>query len=234
MTVYKAIRLQAEAAAVIACHLVAGEAVPPEVTGGKVVNNGKKDVPSVLLVPISVTKENVKDTIVADELLDQGADFARRATRALARPSASSEPPQPAASPSSSDANPCRDPPPRAPRYHQALRSGPGALRGGRRSLCRHRSSRWWATTGLGRAPSSRPSRGFFPPTRARCASPGSLSSSVARGKPRSWESLRCIKTSPSATTWMWWPTSSWVGKRQVHLEERSTKRRWSRRPWLS
>jgi D-xylose transport system substrate-binding protein len=66
MTVYKAVRPEAEAAAMIACHLVAGEVVPPEITGGKVVNNGKKDVPSVLLVPISVTKENVKDTIVAE------------------------------------------------------------------------------------------------------------------------------------------------------------------------
>jgi D-xylose transport system substrate-binding protein len=66
MTVYKAIRPQAEAAAVIACHLVAGEAVPAEITGGKVVGNGKKDVPAVLLVPVSVTKANVKSTVVAD------------------------------------------------------------------------------------------------------------------------------------------------------------------------
>jgi D-xylose transport system substrate-binding protein len=66
MTVYKAIRPQAEAAAIIACHLVAGEPVPAEVTGGKAVNNGKKDVPAVLLLPVSVTKDNVKDTIVAD------------------------------------------------------------------------------------------------------------------------------------------------------------------------
>jgi D-xylose transport system substrate-binding protein len=66
MTVYKAIRPQAEAAAVIACHLVAGEPVPPEITGGKVVNNGKKDVPSVLLAPVSVTREKVKDTVLAD------------------------------------------------------------------------------------------------------------------------------------------------------------------------
>jgi D-xylose transport system substrate-binding protein len=66
MTVYKAIKPQAEAAAVIAYHLVAGKPVPPEVTGGKVVNNGKKDVPSVLLIPISVTKENLKATVIAD------------------------------------------------------------------------------------------------------------------------------------------------------------------------
>ena len=66
MTVYKAIRPQAEAAAVIACHLVAGEPVPPEVTGGTVVPNGARDVPAVLLVPVAVTRANVKTTIVAD------------------------------------------------------------------------------------------------------------------------------------------------------------------------
>jgi D-xylose transport system substrate-binding protein len=31
-----------------------------------VVNNGKKDVPSVLLAPVSVTREKVKDTVLAD------------------------------------------------------------------------------------------------------------------------------------------------------------------------
>ncbi len=66
MTVYKAIRPQAEAAAVIACDLAKGQPVPADVTGGKTVNNGKKDVPSVLLVPIAVTRDNVKDTVIAD------------------------------------------------------------------------------------------------------------------------------------------------------------------------
>jgi D-xylose transport system substrate-binding protein len=66
MTVYKAIRPQAEAAAIIACHLARHEAVPAAVTGGKTVNNGKKEVPAVLLVPVPVTRANVKDTIIAD------------------------------------------------------------------------------------------------------------------------------------------------------------------------
>ncbi|WP_437306980.1 sugar ABC transporter substrate-binding protein [Sorangium sp. So ce388] len=66
MTVYKAIKPQAEAAAVIAYHLATGKPVPTDLTGGKTVNNGKKDVPSVLLVPLSVTKENLKDTVIAD------------------------------------------------------------------------------------------------------------------------------------------------------------------------
>jgi D-xylose transport system substrate-binding protein len=66
MTVYKALRPQAEAAAVIACYLVAGKAVPAEVTSGKTVNNGAKEVPSVLLIPIAVTRDNVKDTVLRD------------------------------------------------------------------------------------------------------------------------------------------------------------------------
>ncbi|WP_437676549.1 sugar ABC transporter substrate-binding protein [Sorangium sp. So ce131] len=66
MTVYKAIKPQAEAAAVIAFHLATGKPVPTDITGGKTVNNGKKDVPSVLLVPLAVTKENLKDTVIAD------------------------------------------------------------------------------------------------------------------------------------------------------------------------
>lgn len=66
MTVYKAIKPQAEAAAVIAYHLATGKPVPAEITGGKTVNNGKKDVPSVLLAPVAVTKENLKATVIAD------------------------------------------------------------------------------------------------------------------------------------------------------------------------
>jgi len=66
MSVYKAIKPQAEAAAEIAVHLAKGTPVPAELTKGKTVNNGKKDVPSVLLVPIAVTKENLKETVIAD------------------------------------------------------------------------------------------------------------------------------------------------------------------------
>lgn len=66
MTVYKAIRPEAETAAVLAYHLAMGTPVPKFITQGKTIHNGKKDVPSVLLVPIAVTRDNVKDTIVAD------------------------------------------------------------------------------------------------------------------------------------------------------------------------
>lgn len=65
MTVYKAIKPEAETAAELAVALVRGQ--QPE--AGKVpakVNNGKKDVPSILLTPVVVTKDNVKSTVVAD------------------------------------------------------------------------------------------------------------------------------------------------------------------------
>jgi D-xylose transport system substrate-binding protein len=66
MTVYKAIKPEAEAAAELAYDLLTNTAVPADMTGGKTVANGKMDVPSVLLTPIAVTKDNVKDTVVAD------------------------------------------------------------------------------------------------------------------------------------------------------------------------
>jgi D-xylose transport system substrate-binding protein len=63
MTVYKAIKPQAEKAAEFAVALAKGQPI----SGTTVtVNNGTEDVPSVLLEPVAVTKENVKDTVIAD------------------------------------------------------------------------------------------------------------------------------------------------------------------------
>jgi len=67
MTVYKAIAPEAEGAATLAVDLVNGTAVPASMTNGKTVNNGTKDVPSVLLTPVAVTKDTVKTTVVADK-----------------------------------------------------------------------------------------------------------------------------------------------------------------------
>jgi D-xylose transport system substrate-binding protein len=66
MTVYKAIKPEAEAAAELAYDLLMKKAVPGSMTGGKTVKNGKIDVPSVLLTPIAVTKDNIKGTVVKD------------------------------------------------------------------------------------------------------------------------------------------------------------------------
>jgi D-xylose transport system substrate-binding protein len=64
MTVYKAIKAEAEAAAALAIALLRGEDTSMMATGS--VNNGTNDVPSVLLVPVSVTAENIAETVIAD------------------------------------------------------------------------------------------------------------------------------------------------------------------------
>jgi D-xylose transport system substrate-binding protein len=63
MTVYKAIKLEAEAAAEAAVAMLRGE----EPAGADdTVDNGAIDVPSILLEPVPVTAENVADTVIAD------------------------------------------------------------------------------------------------------------------------------------------------------------------------
>jgi D-xylose transport system substrate-binding protein len=65
MTVYKAIPPETEIAAEIAIALLEGEEVPQEKVTEEV-NNGKAEVPSVLLEPVAVTKGNVKSTVIKD------------------------------------------------------------------------------------------------------------------------------------------------------------------------
>jgi len=62
MTVYKPIRLLAEVAAELAVSMAKGETPRAD----RLVNNGKIDVPSVLLTPIAVDASNIDDTIIAD------------------------------------------------------------------------------------------------------------------------------------------------------------------------
>lgn len=69
MTIYKAITPQAKIAAEFALALAEGEELPQ----GKVtekVNNGKTDVPSAILEPVAVVRDNVKSTVVADGFVD--------------------------------------------------------------------------------------------------------------------------------------------------------------------
>ena len=58
MTVYKAVKKEADAAADLAIALAKGEKPSAQTTP---VNNGTHDVPSVLLDPVSVTKDNIKE-----------------------------------------------------------------------------------------------------------------------------------------------------------------------------
>lgn len=65
MTVYKAIKPEAEAAAELAVALVRGEDPPANLVGDEV-DNGQEQVPSVLLEPIAVTSDNIADTVIKD------------------------------------------------------------------------------------------------------------------------------------------------------------------------
>jgi D-xylose transport system substrate-binding protein len=65
MTVYKAIRPEADAAAQLAVALAQGKQAPSGVVNGQT-DNGAGQVKSVLLKPIAVTKSNIKDTVIKD------------------------------------------------------------------------------------------------------------------------------------------------------------------------
>ena len=65
MTVYKAIKKEADAASKLAISLAKGTQPPAGLVNGKS-NDGNRQVPSVLLTPVTVTKDNIKDTVIAD------------------------------------------------------------------------------------------------------------------------------------------------------------------------
>jgi D-xylose transport system substrate-binding protein len=65
MTVYKEIPPQAKVSAEIAIDLAEGKEVPKDKVTEEL-DNGAGKVPSVLLTPIAVTKDNVKSTVIAD------------------------------------------------------------------------------------------------------------------------------------------------------------------------
>ncbi len=61
-TIYKALKLEAETAATIAVQAVRGEAIATTATA----DNGKKQVPAIVLEPVAVTKENLGATVLKD------------------------------------------------------------------------------------------------------------------------------------------------------------------------
>jgi len=65
MTVYKAIKPEAKAAAQLAIAVANGEDAPEGLINGEE-DNGSGMIPSVLLEPVAVTKDNVNDTVVKD------------------------------------------------------------------------------------------------------------------------------------------------------------------------
>jgi D-xylose transport system substrate-binding protein len=69
MTVYKAIRAEAEMAAQLAYDLAYGVAVPSTMTNGKTVDNGGTSVPALLVSPVAVTRQTIISTVIADGFL---------------------------------------------------------------------------------------------------------------------------------------------------------------------
>jgi D-xylose transport system substrate-binding protein len=69
MTIYLTIKKQAEVSAELAVAAANGEKPPSGLVNAKV-DNGRKQVPSVLLTPVAVTKDNINETIVADGFLE--------------------------------------------------------------------------------------------------------------------------------------------------------------------
>ncbi|WCB96269.1 D-xylose-binding periplasmic protein [Baekduia alba] len=65
MTVYKAIKAEADAASKLAIALSKGQQPPAGLVNGKS-DDGTRQVPSALLTPVAVTKDNIKDTVLAD------------------------------------------------------------------------------------------------------------------------------------------------------------------------
>jgi D-xylose transport system substrate-binding protein len=68
MTIYLAIKRQAETSAELAVDLLQGKQPPAGMLNAKV-DNGSGQIESVLLAPTAVTKDNIKDTIIKDDFL---------------------------------------------------------------------------------------------------------------------------------------------------------------------
>lgn len=62
MTVYKPIKNLATESARLSMKMIKGDSITPD----SKVNNGQKDVDSILLTPVSVNKDNMADTIIKD------------------------------------------------------------------------------------------------------------------------------------------------------------------------
>lgn len=85
MTVYKAIKAEADAASKLAIALSKGEQPPAGLVNGKS-DDGVRQVPSALLTPVAVTKDNMKDTVIADAFVKRdelcAGKFAEACTKA--------------------------------------------------------------------------------------------------------------------------------------------------------
>jgi D-xylose transport system substrate-binding protein len=71
MTVYKAIKAEAESAAQLAYDLAYGVAVPASMTNGQAVDDGSTGVRAVLVSPVAVTRQTIISTVIADGFLSK-------------------------------------------------------------------------------------------------------------------------------------------------------------------
>jgi D-xylose transport system substrate-binding protein len=67
MTVYKAIKPEAEAAATLAVALLQGKQPAAGLVNTKTANGSAGDIPSVIMDPVAVTVDNINDTIIKDK-----------------------------------------------------------------------------------------------------------------------------------------------------------------------
>jgi D-xylose transport system substrate-binding protein len=77
MTIFKDTRALGKKAIEMAVDIAGGKSIE---TGGRVVNNNKKDVPSVLLTPIIVTKDNLEDVLIKSGYLKKSAVYKKSGT----------------------------------------------------------------------------------------------------------------------------------------------------------
>jgi D-xylose transport system substrate-binding protein len=71
-TIYLTIKKQAEVSAQLAVATAQGKPAPAGLINAQVDNQSGKKIPSVLLTPVAVTKDNIKSTIIKDGFLSPG------------------------------------------------------------------------------------------------------------------------------------------------------------------
>ena len=98
MTVYKAVKKEADAASKLAIALAKGKQPPAGLVNGKTERRRASDVPSVLLTPVAITKDNIK--VVFDDGFLKPSEvcvgkYAALCTKAgIARPDGDGAPPR--------------------------------------------------------------------------------------------------------------------------------------------
>ena len=125
MTVYKAIKHEAETAAEMAVALVKGEDVRHERHRHRP-DRQRRACPSYIFTPVVVTKDNVDDTVIKDGFYDAPPTSARATTSTPARQPASADDPM---TTSTMSATPDEGAAAALARHQQAVRRGAGADR---------------------------------------------------------------------------------------------------------